>query len=159
MKACRHCGETKPLADYYAHSMMADGHLNVCKPCVKAQVKRHREENLDRIREYDRRRSIEHPQRKAALRSKPRRKMTAEQRREYREKAPEKNKARNAVNNALRMGKIAKWPCQRCGTTERVHAHHDDYSRPFDVMWLCPAHHGERHRELNEMRRQKERAA
>lgn len=24
-----------------------------------------------------------------------------------------------------------------------VHGHHDDYSKPLEVRWLCPAHHAE----------------
>lgn len=41
-----------------------------------------------------------------------------------------------------------KKPCERCNSTLNVHAHHDDYSRPLDVIWLCPIHHKERHKEL-----------
>lgn len=34
MKACKRCGETKPLDDFYRNARMRDGHLNNCKPCV-----------------------------------------------------------------------------------------------------------------------------
>jgi hypothetical protein len=63
-------------------------------------------------------------------------------------KNPEKRKAQKAVEYALKTGKLVKMPCERCGSTEHVHAHHDDYSRPLDVMWLCAKHHKERHKEL-----------
>src|SRR5216684_3230394 len=36
MKTCRVCGEAKPLAEFYAHPMMADGHLNECKVCKRS---------------------------------------------------------------------------------------------------------------------------
>lgn len=66
----------------------------------------------------------------------------------WRVQNPEKNRAHKAVGYALVCGKLERQPCGRCGTNRRVHAHHDDYSRPLDVMWLCPTHHRERHREL-----------
>lgn len=59
----------------------------------------------------------------------------------------EKRKAHKAVEVALTKGAMLRQPCARCGNP-RAQAHHDDYSRPLDVMWLCSLHHGERHREL-----------
>lgn len=38
-------------------------------------------------------------------------------------------------------------PCSVCGAT-RGEAHHDDYSKPLDVVWLCRTHHWARHRML-----------
>src|ERR1700749_3180816 len=61
---------------------------------------------------------------------------------------PEKYRAHRAVEKALRTKEIFRQPCERCGTTHGVHAHHDDYSKPLEVMWLCCLHHRERHREL-----------
>lgn len=52
--------------------------------------------------------------------------------------------ARKAVRNAIRRGDIKRQPCEVCGAI-RVQAHHDDYSRPLDVRWLCPVHHAEHH--------------
>lgn len=56
--------------------------------------------------------------------------------------------AHKAVENALVAGRLTKQPCERCGTEDKVHAHHDDYSKPLEVRWLCPPHHKERHREM-----------
>lgn len=44
-------------------------------------------------------------------------------------------------NNAVRDGVLTPQPCEFCGTTERVHKHHTDYSKPLEVVWLCEAHH------------------
>jgi hypothetical protein len=38
--------------------MMTDGHLNKCKDCTKADVTRHRAENLDYIRKYEQSRAM-----------------------------------------------------------------------------------------------------
>lgn len=42
-------------------------------------------------------------------------------------------------------GKLNRLPCEICGTTEKVEAHHDDYTKPYDVRWLCFNHHREFH--------------
>lgn len=57
---------------------------------------------------------------------------------------PTKRKVHNLVSNALRNGKLIKQPCEVCGSIV-VHAHHCDYSKPLEVMWLCPEHHAEWH--------------
>lgn len=58
---------------------------------------------------------------------------------------PEKRKAHVIVGHAIRSGKLVKLPCEACGS-ERSEAHHHDYSKPLDVVWLCRACHGEIHR-------------
>lgn len=65
----------------------------------------------------------------------------------YRQRNPQKYKATNAVNNALRDGKIAKPEhCEDCGTKCKPHGHHDDYEKKLEVRWLCNDCHKERHR-------------
>ena len=62
------------------------------------------------------------------------------------ERNPEKRAAHIAVGNAVRKGTLVKQPCEVCGVARPVHAHHDDYSMPLEVRWLCPAHHAEERR-------------
>lgn len=54
--------------------------------------------------------------------------------------------ASGEVQKAIRSGALVKGLCQVCGA-DRVEAHHTDYSRPLEVVWLCPRHHRERHRQ------------
>lgn len=56
-----------------------------------------------------------------------------------------KIKARMAVNNARIRGKITRMECCVCGDI-RVHAHHPDYTKPLEIIWLCPTHHKEAHK-------------
>ena len=48
------------------------------------------------------------------------------------------------LNYAKRKRKIKQRPCEVCGD-ENSQAHHYDYNKPLDVMWLCPKHHAEWH--------------
>jgi len=71
----------------------------------------------------------------------------------WKNKFPEKYRARNIVNAAIRDKKLKALPCERCGCALMVQAHHEDYSKPLDVTWLCTKCHGQRHREINEEKR------
>ena len=56
-----------------------------------------------------------------------------------------KQRARRATRTAVRAGRLVKSPCF-CGDL-RVDAHHEDYSRPLGVVWLCKLHHRALHLE------------
>jgi hypothetical protein len=64
--------------------------------------------------------------------------------RRWAERNPEKRAAHIAVGNAVRDGRLVKLPCEVCGA--KAQAHHDDYSKPLEVRWLCPPHHAEERR-------------
>lgn len=66
----------------------------------------------------------------------------------FERKFPEKAAAHRAVRRALRNGSLVRQPCERCRSTDRIHAHHEDYSKPLTVNWLCGPCHQARHREL-----------
>ena len=57
-----------------------------------------------------------------------------------------KHAARQLTSRAVKQGRLIRKPCEVCQTDIDVHAHHDDYSKPLDVRWLCRHHHQEHHR-------------
>lgn len=77
----------------------------------------------------------------------------AEIARGYRARNPEKTLAQNRLNYAIKKGLVERQPCEKCGTGNRVHAHHDDYGRPLDVRWLCYLCHKDEHPPTDEHRR------
>ena len=123
MKTCNTCGEDKSPDDFYK------GHAK-CKICYRKKVRRYRQENIEKIRAYDRNRGNRLP---------------AGYQQKYREKYPNKYRAHNMVNNAIRDGKLFKEPCCKCGAEDNTHAHHDDYLKPLNVRWLCAACHHQWH--------------
>lgn len=67
--------------------------------------------------------------------------MTKDQLRILEKERSDKNYARSAVRNAIKNGKLKKEPCF-CGEI-KVEAHHSDYTKPLDVIWVCKKHHVE----------------
>lgn len=68
-------------------------------------------------------------------------------------RTPEARRAHYLLNTAVAMGDIERPDaCSACGFVGRwtrdIHAHHDDYAKPFDVRWLCSSCHKKHHAAL-----------
>lgn len=124
MKRCFKCRRRKLIGQFYRHSQMADGHLNKCKACTKRDVAAR---DPEKVRAYEKKRWKDPLRRAYAMRGQ----------RQHRARFPGKYRARNAVSNALRDGRLVKGPCARCGSDDRVQGHHKDYRKPLDVEWQC----------------------
>lgn len=136
-KTCFKCFAHKPINEFYKHSRMADGYLNKCKACAKKDVNTNRQENLERIRAYDR----------ARAKNPERARMSTEVTRLWRAEDRRRAAAHSAVARAIRSGELVRQPCVRCGEQKSL-AHHEDYDKQLDVVWLCQPCHKERHKEM-----------
>lgn len=85
-------------------------------------------------KEYNRNRYKSHPESEHARRKR------------WAEANKDKVKAHRLVHYYLKKGTIHKFPCAACGAT-KVIAHHYDYNRPLEVLWLCELHHKQWHKE------------
>lgn len=142
-KKCFKCEATLPLSDFYAHPMMADGHLGKCKECNKRDTVENRAKRVGYYRAYDSKRAVL-PHRKKLSREKERRKRLA--------MGPDYDAAHNAVARAVVSGELVRpEKCSRCKVPCSVNGHHDDYSKPLEVMWLCVLCHAARHKELGRL--------
>jgi hypothetical protein len=134
MKNCFKCLTAKPLSEFYAHKQMADGHLNKCKSCTKKDVfERRHGEARDKVLEYERTRS----------KTEKRKKLREEIQKTYRLNFKERANANVKLRRAVKKGLVTKLDCFVCG--KKAEAHHPDYSRPLDVVWLCVEHHKQAH--------------
>jgi hypothetical protein len=138
-KECFKCKTVKPLTDFYKQSKMADGHLNKCKNCTRNDVSSNRSKNLSKYRAYDKERG----------KLQERIKANTESTRAWRAEDKRRQFAHGSVSRAIRSGALVRNPCERCGEQKSV-AHHEDYDKPLDVMWLCQPCHKQRHKELKE---------
>lgn len=58
-----------------------------------------------------------------------------------------KANARSYANEYFKRGILKQKPCEICGD-EKSEKHHDDYTKPLEVKWLCRKHHLEHHQNL-----------
>jgi hypothetical protein len=136
LKRCFKCGQLKRIDEFFAHPMMADGHLGKCKECSVSDNKKYRHLHREKFRKY-------HQQYRAAGGKEKR----TDSQRKRRAASPEKYSAHIITSNAIQRGELISQSCEVCGES-KTQAHHDDYSKPLDVRWLCFAHHQQYHLQL-----------
>ena len=149
-KPCTKCKIIQPLSHFHpVYTTKKPTHRSECMSCTNARSQKYKDLNEDKIRAYTARRS-KMPEaqqyQKEWERSESGRAFQARQR----EKHSVKNFAKSTVNNAIRDGRMARLSCLSCGS-RKTEAHHEDYSKPLDVIFYCKTHHTARHRELKKM--------
>lgn len=66
-----------------------------------------------------------------------------------------KIRVRDKVRRMIKRKLLIVFPCEVCGEI-KSQAHHDDYSKPLNIRWLCQAHHSEHHRRERRLNHDKE---
>ena len=165
-RICGKCGLRKPPEEFYRAPSNGDGIHRWCKVCVLAQHAAYR--RTPHGREVVRRGTAAYAKTergkkicrasaaKCAKSDKGRARLrarlatpkgrAAQRDRLYRSRAryPGRYACRIATNHAIRAGELVRGVCEKCGEPD-AHAHHDDYSKPLEVRWLCRQHHEELH--------------
>lgn len=120
---CPRCEQTRPLEDF---PPAGKGRSGYCRTCGKNYRAEHwqRPDVKDRNREWSKRWARDNP---------------------------EKVRAQSAIGYEVRVGRIVRPErCSRCEVAGNVHAHHEDYSKPLEVKWLCVDCHAIRHIEIRD---------
>lgn len=150
---CSTCRRLQDERFFALDTTHVTGHARVCRVCHSVYARQHYQKNRAKTLVREKQRYANDPSvhltylkewRKTAVGKASRNKELIEQRKKF----PEKYAAYQAVQRALRTKKLVQGPCSVCGSTVMIHAHHEDYSKPFEVIWLCRKHHQERHKEL-----------
>ncbi|MBW1931454.1 MAG: hypothetical protein JRI56_00205 [Deltaproteobacteria bacterium] len=156
MKRCNKCKTEKPLEDFYKDRSSKDGHQGMCKVCKKEYHRKYHlkyyQKHKDGIKEYQQG-YYQKNRTKVIERTKKYQQNHMEKHteavRKYRQNNPEKYKARSMVNWAVQSGKLERPVfCEKCGLPAKTEGHHEDYSKPLEVDWLCRSCHIEVHKEL-----------
>lgn len=119
-KRCARCGEILPVTEFHNKKGSLAGKSPTCRHCKYIVNKRYYSSKEGKI-------AVSNQTKRKWIRSK------------------DKIKCRNAVNWAILDGKIKPCACSVCGSCFLTEAHHEDYSKPFEITWLCKRHHMERH--------------
>lgn len=104
---------------------------------VKEIRRRYQDNSRDKKREYQRKWSKANPDK---LRN---------HRGNWRKQHPEKRQACREVYNAVKKGLLNKpEKCSKCDGRGIIEGHHENYSKPLEVVWLCIFCHKRLHRDL-----------
>lgn len=147
-KQCFRCKEVKCIDNFYSHPKMADGHLNKCIECTKKDTERYRKNNSEKVKLYDRYRGmLPHrvDARKKYRLTKVGKEAFKRASKKYIQQHPDRRAANVILGNTVRDKRIQKEPCEICNSIVNIHGHHEDYSKPLDVIWMCVQCHKDHH--------------
>ena len=145
LKTCSKCSEEQPLSAFYRDSRKADGHRYQCKRCVgryeRSPERREAMRTLAATPEHKAYRKAYNatPEQKARVKRCGASPEGKARRRKYDlNRDPVKTRARQALAYAVRVGNITRPnDCSVCGDICEPQGHHEDYSKPLTVDWLC----------------------
>lgn len=124
---CPDCKTEKPLTEFYRAKTRTSGYQNICKQCASERNKQYRKNRTPEQIEKQRKQS------------------NKSSRKQNRKKTNSiKRMAHTYVRLAIMTGQLSKQPCEKCGAENAI-AHHDNYTDPINVRWLCQSHHRQYH--------------
>lgn len=170
-RTCKVCGKTKPISEYYKHAGYAD---TKCKECAKAYSREYNRTHDEELKAYQKeyysknKHRINARNKEWTEKNRERHNQYCknwnnehfnernEYQRKYRRNNKDKYYAHGRISSRVQLGKIEKpSACEICGRTGRVEAHHEDYSKPLDIIWCCKKCHWI----LDEKRRKREKGS
>lgn len=121
MKQCFLCKQEKDFLFFHKDKTTKTGYSSYCKSCKK-------------IKDKENQRNYFYNEK------------TKQRKKLWRNSHPERKSAHMKVYFAIKKGVLIKQPCFICGKNSE--AHHPDYSKPLDVVWLCSSHHRQAHNNI-----------
>ena len=136
MKICYHCKQSKPDKEFNKDNHKTDGLYSYCMTCCRPKSTEWNTLNKDKARAKVARYYAKHKE-----------KIISKQKIRH-EKYPPIRRARWMVAEAIKAGRLLIEPCAVCRATESVQGHHEDYTKPLRVLWLCASHHTKIHNNM-----------
>jgi len=140
---CSKCSRFKSVENF--HAKVRPGrkrqHAYFCKECTRIKHKEYYEDNREGMILKSKKWAEANPITCKKARKKYKKRMRLVE--------PYKDAARFKVKTAISRGHLIRKPCSICGDVNSE-AHHEDYYKPLDVIFLCRKHHRARHKELKD---------
>lgn len=168
MRICRRCKEEKDDKEFGRLKSSKDGVNPRCRRCCCESVKnstpspesiekkkkyvaewqkRNREKRLEQSRDWyarnlDKARAMSLEATKKYFKTERGKKLRRERGEKWKKENPEKALTQSRFKDAVRYGKIIRPnQCENCKEICVPHGHHEDYDKPYDVVWLCEICH------------------
>jgi len=109
---CYLCGKRKPPTEFFKDKTRTGGVGSRCKDCARAYERTRHRDRKEYYREYERKT----------------------------ERDKLAHNAKSKVWYAIETGKLERLVCQECGK-DLGEAHHEDYNKPLEVVFLCRSCH------------------
>lgn len=138
MKICACCGKGLQFSDFYKRKSSLDGCRSECKSCSSEKSKKYYLGNEVKVK------SVVSAWTKTEKGRESRKASTYK----WVENNRVKSRAHDAVARAIKSGKLKQYTCESC-EDPKSQAHHEDYSKPLEVVWLCSKCHTQRHKEID----------
>ncbi len=133
MKKCTKCHQLKPKEDFYKQKYGKDFLRASCKLCCNADSKLWFDNNF--IKDGEKGKEWYKDNKNKRIKSINK----------WIKNNAHKRQAQEQVHRSIASGKLIRKPCAVCNNT-KTDAHHPDYSKPLEVIFLCRKHHIEIHR-------------
>lgn len=141
-KKCCDCHEWLSVDNFDTYNKNGKTYYqSKCKPCrkiyntskeVREKNKIQQEKNKEKYKETAKRYN----------QSKRGREVRRKASKKYWDANSKKNSARKKVRTALRNGSMVRPnKCSMCGKQCKPEAHHEDYNKPLDIIWVCKSCH------------------
>ena len=144
MKICRKCKIELPSDSFHKSKSNKDKLQSYCKSCSLERSNQYKKSEKGmkyyQDKEYLKRQLVHKRKYKKSEKGKLSAKV-------YYENNKIKCNARSKLGRSVVSGYLNKPSiCDNCGIDSKLEAHHDDYSKPLDVLWVCKECHIKLHR-------------
>jgi len=141
-KLCNRCKKYKDSSEFSKDKRSPVGLHWQCKICQSEYIKLWRDKNLDRAQAASRAwkktdAGVESVRASNRIAKRSRKEVVA---------------AGKWVSWRIKTGELTRPnACSTCGVSGPIDAHHDDHSKPWEIMWLCRVCHAKRHVEIGKV--------